>query len=228
MDKSSTAPKKSAYQEDLQNTASLTEEQIKSQYIMENGNLIRVPYRMVRQAVFTDVIHTGEFSDQEHAARLQYRLMLNDAILKARVFYIRNRITVIYNPKDAKNLKEKIDLKEIAALLKSQGVDVGSSQVTDEPYDYYKDFYTYAFSPAEIREHPPYGYTIQEWRRMKPAWEKKKKTYEQRKVAKQEEFRQSYLQEHPELAKELGIEVRQEKGRGKRSDKGKGFWFHGV
>lgn len=227
MDKSQTAPKRSAYQEDLQNTAGLSEEQINAQYVIENGNRIRVPYRMVREVVFTNVKHTGEFADPEHAARLQYRLMLNDAILKARVFFIRNKIAVIYNPKDASNLKEKIDIEEIKAFLREQGVEIDEGSISDHPYDYYKDLYSYAFMPPAIREHAPYGYTLKEWKRMKPEWDRKTIKYKAKKEAQQERFRQEYLAEHPELAKELGIEIKDPKKR-KRQDANKGFWFHGV
>ncbi len=227
MDKSQTAPKRSAYQEDLQSTAGLSEEQISGQYVMENGNRIRVPYRMVREVIFTNVKHTGEFADAEHAARLQYRLMLNDAILKARVFFIRNKIAVIYNPKDATNLKEKIDIEEIKMFLREQGVEIDEGSISDQPYDYYKDLYTYAFMPPAIREHAPYGYTLKEWKRMKPEWNRKSIEYKAKKEAKQEKFRQEYLLEHPELAKELGIEIKDDKKR-KRQGADKGFWFHGV
>lgn len=226
MDKNNPIIKKSAYQEDLQRTATLTEQEINSQYIIEKGNRIRVPYRMVKQVIFTNVKQSGEFSDPEHAARLQYRLLLNDAILKARVHYIRNKILIIYNPKDAGNLKDKIDLDGIKAFLKEQKVEIDENSISDEPYDYYKDFYTYAFDSPSIREHPPYGYTLKEWKKMKPDWEKKIKEYTKKKELTQEKFRQDYLIEHPELAKELGIEIKDSEKKPKKSERG--FWFHGM
>ncbi len=229
MDKTTkSAPQKSAYQTDLQATANLTEEQIRNQFVMEDGNPIRVPYKVVRQAVFTNVKHTGEFADSEHAARLQYRLMLKDAVLKARVHYIRDKILVIYNPVDADNLKEKVSLDEIKAFLKIEsGVEIDENSIKDEPYDYYTNFYKYAFDPPAIREHPPYGYTIKEWKKMKPEWDRKKEEYSRKKAIKQEEFRRNYLIQHPDLAKAMGIEIRPEEAKKKKSAE-KGFWFHGV
>lgn len=220
MDKNNPVIKKSAYQEDLQRTAALTKEQIDSQYLLENGNKIRVPYRMVKQVIFTNVEHKGEFSDPEHAARLQYRLLLNDAILKARVHYIRNKILIIYNPEHADNLKDKISLEGIRTLLKEQKVEIDENSISDEPYDYYKDFYTYAFASPSIREHPPYGYTIQEWKKMKPEWNEKVKKYKKKKDLAQEKFRNEYLIDHPELAKELGIEIKDSKKNTKKPEKG--------
>ncbi len=229
MDKSSKgAPQKSAYQEDLQATANLTDEQIKAQFVMEDGNPIRVPYKMVRQVVFENVKHTGEFMDAEHAARLQYRLMLKDAVLKARVHYIRNKILVIYNPLDADNLKEKTSLEEIKAFLKVESnVEIDENAIRDEPYDYYTNFYKYAFSPPAIREHPPYGYELKEWKKMKPQWDRKVEEYSKKKKIKQEEFKRAYLADHPDLAKSMGIEIKPEEKNKKRKSE-KGFWFHGV
>ncbi|MCL4404501.1 hypothetical protein M1583_00735, partial [Candidatus Marsarchaeota archaeon] len=81
-------------------------------------------------------------------------------------------------------------------------------------YDYYKNFYSYAFNPPAIREHAPYGYTIQEWKKMKPEYEKKKAEYRKKSEEKFHNFQMEYLKEHPELAKEYGIEIQQEKKKG--------------
>ena len=210
MDKSEKQPKRSDYQQDLINNANIDEEKIKKQYVEENGNLYRVPYKMVAKVVFSNV-DKAYFKDQEHAARLQYRLMLNDAILKARVHYIRGNIIIIYNPPNADNLKEKISIDEIIKFLESEGVKVSRDHMVNEDYDYYKNFYSYAFNSPSIREHAPYGYTIQEWKKMKPEWEKKKAEYKRKSEEKFHNFQMQYLKEHPELAKEYGIEIKEEK-----------------
>ena len=149
----------------------------------------------------------ASYPDQPHAARLQYRLMLNDAILKARVNYVKDTITVIYNPEGADNMKEKISLDGIIEFLAKEGVHVDRQHMVDEEYDYYKNFYSYAFNSPSIREHAPYGYTLEEWRKMKPEWERKKAQYKAKSEAKQQAFREEYLRQHPELAEELGIKV---------------------
>jgi hypothetical protein len=211
MDRTDKQPQMSEYQKDLLDTASLDTASIENQYIEEHGNKFRVPYRIVRQAVFSKV-KQAELIDLEHAARLQYRLMLNDAILKARVHYARGTITVIYNPQSAQNLREKIGLEGLVALLTGEGVHVDAANTVDSEYDYYKNFYSYAFNPPAVREHPPYGYTIEEWRKMKPDWERKTAKGNKSKQDKFTEFQEKYIAQHPELAKELGAQIAVQQG----------------
>ncbi|MCL4411583.1 hypothetical protein M1329_01450 [Candidatus Marsarchaeota archaeon] len=211
MDRTDKQPQMSEYQKDLLDTASLDTASIENQYIEEHGNKFRVPYRIVRQAVFSKV-KQAELIDLEHAARLQYRLMLNDAILKARVHYARGTITVIYNPQSAQNLREKIGLEGLVALLAGEGVHVDAANTVDSEYDYYKNFYSYAFNPPAVREHPPYGYTIEEWRKMKPDWERKTAKGNKSKQDKFTEFQEKYIAQHPELAKELGAQIAVQQG----------------
>ena len=235
MDKSSKQPQMNEYQQDLINNANIDDEKIRKQYIEEDGNLYRVPYRIVKKVIFTDV-NRKELKDIPHAARLQYRLMLNDAILKAIVQFSRGRIIIIYNPKSADNLKEKIDLEEIISFLAGEGVNVQKEKAIDEDFDYYKDFYSYAFKPKQIREHAPYGYSLEEWRKMKPDWEARLAEGKKKSREKFEQWQQNYLEDHPELAVELGIEVKKPEtrkslfGLGKKKHKSgeKGFWFHGA
>lgn len=210
MDKSEKQPKMSEYQQDLINNADIDEERIKKQYVEENGNLYRVPYRIVAKVVFSG-IDKACFKDPEHAARLQYRLMLNDAILKARVYYIRGSITIIYNPPNADNMKEKISIDEIIKSLENEGVKVSREHMANGDYDYYKNFYSYAFNSPSIREHAPYGYTLQEWKKLKPQWEKNKAESKRKSEEKFRNFQAQYLEAHPELAKEYGIELKEEK-----------------
>ncbi len=161
--------------------------------------------------------------------------MLNAAILKARVNYVKGTITVIYNPSTADNLREKISLDEVIEFLAREGVHVDRQHMLDEEYDYYKNFYSYAFNSPSVREHAPYGYTLNEWRKMKPEWERKKVEYRRKSAAKQRAFQEEYLRQHPELAKELGVEVPAAKQKptfmqklfGQKKGE-KQFWFHGA
>ncbi len=211
------------------------------QYIEENGNKIRVPYRTVKKIVFLDVSQT-ELRDIEHAARLQYRLMLQDAVLKATINFTKKTITVIFNPDDADNLKEKTNPDNIMAFLAEQGVHVDRSMMKEEDYDYLNNLYNYAFNPPSIREHPPYGYTKAEWEKIKPEWEAKSAKATKEKLEKFRKFQENYdakiwAQQNPEAAAAKAEEERKSKslmhrifgGKKKQGDKGdKEFWFHGI
>lgn len=206
MDKSNKMPSQSAYQEDLNKNSGISDEQITQQYITEDGNRIRMPYKMVKEAVFSN-ISKSDMIDSEHAARLQYRLMLNDAVIKARVHYIKGTIRVIYNPTVANNLREKISLDGIISFLGAEGINVDQAAIDDHDYDYYANYYSKTFNPASIREHAPYGYTLREWRKLKPDWEKRKAEYAAKSEQKQKDFQMQYLINHPELAEAMGIEI---------------------
>ena len=203
MDKSNKMPSQSAYQEDLNRNSGISEEQITKQYIIEDGNKIRIPYKMVKEVVFSN-ISKADMIDSEHAARLQYRLMLNDSVIKARVHYIKGTIRVIYNPTSADNLREKISLEDLITFLSKEGISVDRSAIDDHDYDYYANYYSKTFNPASIREHAPYGYTLQEWRKLKPDWEKRKIQYAEKSKQKQVDFQTQYLIDHPELAEAIG------------------------
>jgi hypothetical protein len=209
-----------------------------SAYITENGKQYRVPYRVIKQVIFTG-LSKEELIDIPHAARLQYRLMLLDPVIKARVDFTKLKISVIYNPREADNLKEKISLEELTDFLSKQGVNVKSENTVLEDYDYYKDLYSYAYNPPSIRERAPYGYTKEEWQAMKPEYEKKLKESEAGKHEKFRKFQEGYVESlDPEIAAKV-VEGYKPKpvhkltltekifGR-KKEDKGKGFWFHGV
>ena len=79
-------------------------------YVEEKGNKFRVPYRMIKRVAFTNV-KKSEMIDIPHAARLQYRLMLLEPIIKASVDFTKAKITVTYNPDTSDNNKEKISLR---------------------------------------------------------------------------------------------------------------------
>ncbi len=206
-------------------------------YVREGDSRYRVPYDKIKKAVFSD-IDRKELIDIPHAARLQYRLMLLDPVIKARVDYTKARITVIYNPETADNYKEKMSLDDLVGILASQGVKVDRSKTENTDYDYRSEFYNYAYNPKRIREHPPYGYTDEEWKEMKQDWEKKAVEHEVAKLEKFHAFQDNYLLEHQDVADKVVEGYKPPKaekaslaarllGRKKKQAE-KGFWFHGV
>jgi len=208
-------------------------------HITENGKRYTLPYRMIKQVTFTN-IRKEELVDIPHAARLQYRLMLLEPVIKARVDYTKSKIVVIYNPREAENIREKMSLEELRNFLSKQGVNSISEENTlEEDYDYKKQLYDYAYTPPSIRERAPYGYTIEEWKGMKPEWEKKMAKTEVEKQEKFRKFQEGYLEANPEIVavvepgyKPSGVAA----GSGffgrifgkKAQKKDKGFWLHGV
>jgi hypothetical protein len=208
-------------------------------HINENGKLFTVPYRIIKEVTFTSV-KKEELIDIPHAARLQYRLMLLDPIIKARVDYTKSKITVIYNPRTANNMREKISLEEVIEFLVKEGIHVASENTTERDYDYKKELYDYAYSPPIIRETAPYGYTKEAWQIMKPEYEEKLKKGEIEKKQKFRKFQEEYLEEvDPEMAQVLEPGYKPSilpvkttfLGKlfgSKKKNKEKGFWFHGV
>lgn len=202
--------------------------------ITENGKTFRVPYRMVKEVVFKNV-KKEEMKDMEHSARLQYRLLLMDPVLKAKVEFNRQRITIVYNPVGADNRKEKISERELIEFIAKEGVHVERGSMEERDVDYYNEIYRYQFEPDSIREHPPYGYTREQWRQMKPSWEKMRDAAESAKIEKFHEWQEGFIEKHPEMHKEYGFVPKKRKmtimerlfGR-KKEDKDKGFWFHGA
>lgn len=215
-----------------------------NEYITENGKQYRVPYRIIKQVTYTN-LKKEELIDIPHAARLQYRLMLLDPVIKARVDFTKLKITIIYNPRTAENIREKISKEELEDFLAKQGVHVDQSSMKEEDYDYYKNFYSYAYNPPSIRERAPYGYTKEEWQNMKQEWNEKMKVSEMEKQIKFRQFQDQYLEDNPEMAqriadgyKTIKIEIPKPKQKKKtlmskifgekKEQKEKGFWFHGV
>jgi hypothetical protein len=209
-------------------------------YVTEaDGKQYRVPYKIVKKAVFTN-LSKEELIDIPHAARLQYRLMLMDPVIKATVDYVKCKISILYNPREAENIREKISLDELKEFLAKQGVNVSNEYTTLEDYDYYKNLYTYAYTPPSIRERAPYAYSMDEWKKMKPEWEEKMKQGEMEKAAKFKNFQENFLSDNPEMAPKIVDGYRPKPveaikttffGRllGKKTDKKeKGFWFHGM
>ena len=229
MDRRESTPQESGFLKDLKSEE--VEYDDKVEYL---GKTYRVPYKMIKEVVFSN-LNNNELSSIGYSARLQYRLLLMDAVLKAKVEFIRNRITVTYNPMEATNRKEKVSREQLIAFLSKEGVNVNRQSIAERDVDYFEEIYKYQFEPASIREHAPYGYTIQEWKRMKPEYLKKQAEVESNKRGKFKEWQDSYLDGHPDVAKEYGYTPKEKKvslldkvlGRGK-SKGDKGYWFHGA
>lgn len=171
------------------------------EYIEDKGGKYMVPYRKVRRVSFAGVSER-ELVDQAHAARLQYRLILMEPVLIAAVDFEGRTISITYNPEDATNRNEKISLKGIVDFLASEGVHVDSGKAESGEIDYYAEIYKYYHDPKSVREHPPYGYTSEEWGNgMKAKYEKKMAAAEEKKLGEWREWQAEFEKEHPELKK---------------------------
>jgi hypothetical protein len=170
-----------------------------SRYVAESGRQYYVPYKTVKEVIFSN-LKKKELIDANHAARLQYRLMLMDPVIKAAVDFEESSVTIIYNPKAADNTKAKTSLAELVKALSKEGVHASSDSTVDKDYDYYKEFYYPVHNPRTVNESPPYGYTMKEWEAMKPAWERHVEEAEARKEKKFREWQEAYLEANPELA----------------------------
>jgi hypothetical protein len=203
-------------------------------YVTENGKRYRVPYRIIKRVTFENV-DRRELVDIPHAARLQYRLMMMDPIIKATVNFTKAKIIIIFNPVGAENSKEKISLGGIVDTLAKEGVNVSAEAATVEDYDYYKNLYSYAYAPPSIRERVPWGYTREQWDRMKIGREERAAQAERAKQEKFRKFQEGYLEDNPEKARLIDPSYTPKPGTSairlfgkKRKDQSKGFWFHGI
>ena len=202
MDRRDSGPKASGYNEELAKEQVMDLDLSKEYVNDENGVKVRMPYRTVKRVLFSGV-KKEELKDQPHAARLQYRLMLLEPVIKAYVNYLKGQIIVIYNPIGADNIKDKMSLQELVDFLAKEGVHVDMNSAKEEDFDYTKEFYSYAFNPARIREHPPYGYTMEEWKKRKAAFEKELQEQKVSKWQKFKEWQQKYKQEHKDILENL-------------------------
>jgi hypothetical protein len=168
-------------------------------YVEDRGGKYMVPYQKVRRAVFAGVSRE-ELRDPEHAARLQYRLLLMEPVLAASVDFDGLAISLVYNPEDAVNRNEKISLRGIADFLAGEGVHVDAGKAESKELDYYRDIYEYYNDPKTIRERPPYSYTLEEWKKgMKEKYEKGMAAAEKKKLDEFGKWRAEFEKEHPEL-----------------------------
>ncbi len=221
----------SGFNKDLKNTGS---DGYIDYTLKESDKSYRIPYKMVREIVITG-LDKAELKDIPHSARLQYRLLLLDSVLKAKIEFIRGKATITYNPEGEANEKEKISKQGLFDFLKNEGINVDPKNVTERDVDYISEIYKYQFDPAQIREHAPYGYSREEWKKMKPHYLKKLEEGEKLKQEKFHKWQDDYIKRFPEIADEYGIKAEPEvkKGllgriTGSKNKKEKGFWFHGV
>jgi len=192
---------KPGYAEELAKESS-NEIDLSKEYIKIGDALVRMPYRKIKMVTFTNV-KKEELKDIPHAARLQYRLMLLDAVIKARVNYAKGQISIIYNPVGADNIREKVSLEELISFLEHEGVHIDRNNMKDEDFDYVEEFYSYAFNPKVIREHPPYGMSNEEWKVRKAELEKEAKELEEKKMKKFKEWQEKYKEEHKDILADM-------------------------
>ena len=169
----------------------IDKKQLEEDYINEDGALFRVPYRMIKKVTFSG-LKKSDLIDQPHAARLQYRLLLHDEIIKAYVDHRDQSIMIIFNPKGADNLRKKSSLEDIIALLAGEGIHIDKTKMNETDFDYYKELYSRMFNPVSVRENPPYGFSLYEWRGMKPKWKLKRELEEKKKLEKFRAWQKNY------------------------------------
>ena len=90
-----------------------------------SGLNLTIPYQKVNEVVFSG-ISGEELIDPEHSARLQYRLLVKEEVIKANVDFIQRKIFITYNPTSATNRMAKTTLQELADFIASEGVHVSS------------------------------------------------------------------------------------------------------
>ncbi len=200
--------------------------------VEENGKKYVVPYRTIKRVMFSN-ISQKELIDIPHAARLQYRLMLLEPVIKATVNYVKGTILVTYNNVGSGNLKEKMSREELIEFLGTQNIHIDPAAVEEQDYDYYNAFFRYTFNPQRVRETAPYGIKTEEWRKIRPEYEAKTEDAFKKKMGEFHEWQDSYAVEHPDILNEyVKAEVKSKRGGlfGKKKVKGTsgGHWFHGI
>ncbi|MGC8628943.1 MAG: hypothetical protein ACP5T4_01910 [Candidatus Micrarchaeia archaeon] len=173
----------------------------KDLFATDEGEKYRIPYDTVKEAVISNV-SKNELIDLEHAARLQYKLLLNEAILRAKVAFIKQTISIIYNPAGSNSRNPSITLDEIISLIEKEGVHVDKRSIKERDVDYYKEIWYPQFHPKQIREHPPYGFTMETWKKIKDKFVKRTEEAKKKKQKEFEEWQKKYAEEHPEVKKE--------------------------
>ncbi|VVB77085.1 Uncharacterised protein [uncultured archaeon] len=169
------------------------------EYLEDGGKRYRVPYRTIKEVIFTGV-GKDELRDAEHAARLQYRLLLLEPVLKAKVDFDGQKITILYNPETAPNRFAKMSLQGLLDFLAKEGVLLDSKESKSRDVDYYREVYCYQYDPKQIRERPPYSFTLEEWQKgMKGKYVAKIKAAESKKAEKFSEWKTDFEAQHPEL-----------------------------
>jgi len=178
------------------------EADLSKEYMKIGDALVRMPYRKIKMVTFTN-INKEELKDVSHAARLQYRLLLLDAVIKAWVNYAKGQISIIYNPVGADNIREKISLDDLISFLEHEGIHIDRNSMKERDFDYIEEFYSYAFNPKVIREHPPYGMSEEEWKVRKVKLEEEAKEAKEKKLEKFREWQKKYKEEHKDILADM-------------------------
>jgi hypothetical protein len=166
-------------------------------FVFEEGKKYRIPYHLIKKAVFSS-LKKEDLIDIPHSARLQYKLMLLDPVIKAIVDFNELKISVIYNPTEADNHGAKMNVEQLTDFLAQEGVYVNQGSTKNEDYDYYQQFYSYAYSSPRIRKSAPYSYTLEEWKKLEPSFIKKSARADRDKLAKFRSWQNQYLKEKGE------------------------------
>ncbi|MGC8567804.1 MAG: hypothetical protein ACP5RP_00895 [Candidatus Micrarchaeia archaeon] len=164
--------------------------------LIDNGTECMVPYHIIKEAVISG-ISSEELKDRYYAARLQYRLMLLNPVIKATVNFAKLEIKIIYNSTESKNKMDKMSLDELIEFLNAQGIHVDKERVEDKDFDYF-EYYKYEYNPKEVRSVRPYGVSAEEWEKRKPAYIEKVKKSRKEKFAKFKEWQKSYTEANKE------------------------------
>lgn len=231
MDRREDPTQQNVYQKELEEQMS-GKQVIYNDQMMIDGKPYRVPYKMIKEIEFSN-LKKEELIDIEHAGRLQYRLMLLETVIRAKVEFVKQKITIVYNPLAAENNKPKTSAEELVSFLAKEGVKVNLQFMQQRDFDYFKEMYTYQFNPPSIRERPPYGYTMEEWKKMREKYYKDTEEGKQKAREKFKDWQDSYAMQHPDvLADKVPAGVKKlslkEKLFGRKKKDEKGFWFHGV
>ncbi len=165
-----------------------------SLFVFEEGKKYEIPYHLIKKAVFSN-LRKEDLIDVQHSARLQYRLMCLDTVIKAIVDFNELKITVIYNPADADNNGAKMDIEWLIEFLEKEGVGTHHGSIKNEDFDYYGQFYSCAFFPQPIRKSAPYGYTLDEWKKMEKSFIEKSAASRKSKSAKFKVWQDEYQKE---------------------------------
>ncbi|MGC8571946.1 MAG: hypothetical protein ACP5RI_03335 [Candidatus Micrarchaeia archaeon] len=155
-------------------TEEIKNKDIPKGYVEEEGKLYKMPYRMIKRITFNNV-DQKDLKDLAHSARLQYRLLNLDAIIKAKVNFVKKQIQIIYNNPEAENNKAKISREELIKFLEKEGIHINEKDIVEEDFDYYKSFYSTTFFPKTIRNAVPYGWSKSEYEKIKKSIEAKAK-----------------------------------------------------
>src|SRR5271157_5338227 len=165
-------------------------------FVVEDGKKYRIRYHMMNREIFSN-LDKNELVDVSHSAKLQYRLLLLDPVIKATVDFNELKIVVVYNPDSADNNNAKMSMEKLVEFLAQEGVHVRQVGTKNEDYDYYTQLYSYAYASPSIRKSAPWSYTIAEWERHEPAFIKKSKKREKEKIAKFRAWQNTYLKHMP-------------------------------